>query len=144
MFLSEVDSPFQHRLLRLFRRILMSRNYLDKILDLNFAVMATSILVKQPCLLKRFTLPCDKCFERARYGREILNELTNQTDNPFGIGLLEQHCAYLDDRFIYSLLNGLTLLRISENRNRFIQRWRPIKTILDRISEILLNDTLVI
>jgi hypothetical protein len=122
----------------------MSRNYLDKILDLKFAVMATSTLVRQPCLLKRFALPCDKCFERARYGREILSELSNQTDNPFGIGILEQHCAYSDDRFIYSLLNGLTLLRIVDHRNRFIQRWKPIKTILDRVSYILLNNTLVI
>jgi hypothetical protein len=103
--------------------------------------MTTSILIRQPCLLKRFCNPCDLCIERARFGQEILTELIAQIDSAFGVAILEQHCSSADEKFIYALLNGLILLRLTENRNRFIQRWRPIQTLLDKISDLLRSGT---
>lgn len=143
LFLSEVPSKSQDRLLRLICRMLRPRLYLHKILNVRFHIMATSILIRQPCLLKRFCTSCDQCVERARFGQEILTELISQTDNAFGIGILEQHCSSGGEKFIYGLLNGLILLRLTENRNRFIQRWRPIPTLLDKIGDTLRNGTQV-
>ncbi|KAI6182748.1 hypothetical protein M3Y97_00414200 [Aphelenchoides bicaudatus] len=137
LFLSDVPSKSKDRLLRLICRVLKSRNYLNKILDVRFPIMTTSILIRQPCLLKRFCNPCEECSERARFARDILVETIRQVDGPFGIAILEKHCSYGDDRFIYALLSGLILLRQTENRNRFIQRWQPFKFLIEKIENIL-------
>lgn len=110
-------------------------------LSTQLAVMTTRILIRQPCLVKRFCVPCNKCIERARFGREILTELTSQTDSSFGIGILELHCSQANN--IHALLNGLVLLRVTDHRNCFIQRWKPMQTVFDKVKEILLNESMV-
>lgn len=130
--------------MKLLRRIVRFRIHLDKIFDIKLPILVTMVLLRQPCLLKRFCQPCNKCFERARFGREILTELIGQIDNPFGISILEKHCSSPDkDSNIYALLTGLISLCMVDHRNRFIQKRDPIKNVLDRVSEILLNESVV-
>lgn len=105
--------------------------------------MLVNNLLRRHCLLKRFTTNCSKCLERARFGQEIFSALIFQTENAFGIRLLEEQCAHPDDRFIYALLNGLILLRQMEYRNRFIQRYKPISVLLTKVSSILIETSSV-
>lgn len=142
LFLSEVSFNAQDRHLRLLIRLTKSRLQLNTILKF-LPVMTTIILIRQPCLLKRFCSPCSHCSERTRYGLEILTELIAQTDGPFGIGILEQHCSFGGDSLIHALLNGLVLLRLKEHSNRFIQRWKPVQTVLKRVSDILVKENTV-
>jgi hypothetical protein len=138
-YLAEGPGPHD-RLSRLLQRMVQARLFLNRFLQMRFPTMIIFGLIRRRCMLKRFTASCQTCVERARFGCDILSELISQADTPFGVGILEEHCGQVGDDFIYALMNGLILLRLADNRKRFLQRWKPIEALLAKVSEILINE----
>lgn len=96
-------------------------------------------LIRQPCIITRFSSSCMLCLERARFGVEILGDFVAEVDSPFGMGILEKLASKKETwDSDYTKIQSLIVLRHRERRNRFFNHFKAHK-VLDKLFNMLLD-----